>query len=65
MEDEYVPPWRRDSVTLGSGKKAPEFNGHMPQVRPRADRRPKALDEAIERERSRPRGRPSGHSLIR
>lgn len=63
--DEYVPPWRRNSITLSPKGELPNFNGHMTQLRPRADTRPQALDEAVERARNTPRGRPSGHSLIR
>lgn len=63
--DDYVPPWRRGTVTLSSDGPGPAFNAHLPQLKPRTTQRPAALDEAIERERNKPRVRPSGHSLIR
>lgn len=63
--DDYVPPWRRGTVTMSADGVQWGLNPHLPQLKPRTDRRPAALDERIEAKRRAPKERPSGHSLIR
>lgn len=63
--DEYVEPWRRQSVSLGGTAPAPN-NAHLTQLQPRRDRRNPRLDERIaEARRKAAQHRVSGHSLIR
>lgn len=58
MDEDYTPPWKKEGV--------PVLNGHLPHLKPRADKRNPALDELIERKREdAKKRRPSGHSLIR
>lgn len=55
--DNYVPAFKRKPPLI--------INGHLPQLQPRNDTRPEALNRAVEMARKRKSNRLiSGHSLV-